>query len=221
MLIAGVDEAGRGPAVGPMVLAVAAIAKRDEEKLVKLGVKDSKQLSPEERVRQHAELKGILSEYSTTHIPPNEIDSLRDRRSLNEIEAMRIGMLLNGLKQKPDVVFVDSPDPIAANFGERIKHYINFSTKIRAEHKADVNYPIVSAASIIAKVERDAVIMELCKCYGEIGSGYPHDPKTISFLCNWVKRHKALPAIARKSWSTSQRIQNTVFQKKLDTWEEE
>ncbi|MCX6798923.1 MAG: ribonuclease HII [Candidatus Diapherotrites archaeon] len=221
MLIAGVDEAGRGPAVGPMVLAVAAIAKKDEEKLIKLGVKDSKQLSPEERVRQHAVLRGMLSEFNTAHIPPNEIDSLRDRWSLNEIEAMRIGMLLNGLRKKPDVVFVDSPDPIAGDFGERIKRYLNFSTKIKAEHKADVNYPVVSAASIIAKVERDAVIKHLCVQYGEIGSGYPHDPKTIAFLCNWVKRHKALPEIARKSWSTSQGIQDTVFQKKLAKWAED
>jgi ribonuclease HII len=219
MLIAGIDEAGRGPALGPMVLTVATIEKKEEERLRKLGVKDSKLLKATERVRQHAQLKKMLYEFHSVKLEASEIDHLRDRKSLNEIEAMRIGYLLNHLKKKPKVVYVDSPDPIAKNFGKRIEKYISFDITIKAEHKADLNYPIVSAASIIAKVERDAAIQRLCRKYGRLGSGYPHDPETIAFLCNWVKKNKSLPDFARKSWETSKNVEIKVFQKKITGWD--
>ncbi len=218
MLIAGVDEAGRGPALGPMVLSIATIEKKHEGKLKKLGVRDSKLLPAKERERQNRALPKILHEFNSVHIKAGEIDKLRDRKSLNEIEAMRIGFLLNKLKEKPDVAYVDAPDPTAANFGRRIKKYISFSLEIKSEHKADLNYPIVSAASIIAKVERDAAIKKLCRRYGNLGSGYAHDPETIAFLCNWVKKNKKLPDCARKSWETSKGIEDRVFQCKLSLW---
>src|SRR3989338_588062 len=112
MLIAGIDEAGRGPCIGPLVISVACIEKRDEEKLIELGVKDSKLLSARERERQFRELKKILKEFRFVRIEAEEIDSLRDRKSLNEVEAMRVGELLEGLEEKPEVVYVDSPDVI-------------------------------------------------------------------------------------------------------------
>lgn len=218
MLVAGVDEAGRGPAIGPMVLGIATIEKRDEGKLKRLGVKDSKLLTVEERTRQSKALPGILHEFNTVQVQAGEIDQLRNRRSLNEIEAMRVGFLLNSLKEKPEVAYVDAPDPIAGNFGRRIRKYLSFDVEIRSEHKADVKYPIVSAASIIAKVERDHEIELLCRRYGNLGSGYPHDPDTIAFLCNWVKKNKRLPEFARKSWETSRNVEDKVFQRKLGLW---
>ena len=136
--------------MGPMVIAVTCIKKNDEEKLSQIGVKDSKILSEKERERQFAEIVQVVSEFSFVRIDAAEIDELRDRKSLNEVEAMRIGQLLNGLKTKPDQVYVDSPDPISSNFAKRIRKYINFDPIIKAEHKADVNYLIVGAASISA-----------------------------------------------------------------------
>ncbi len=215
MLIAGIDEAGRGPCLGPMVMAIAAIEKRDEDRLYEIGVKDSKMLKPETRQKQFAELKGTLSEFCFTAIEAHEIDSLRDRKSLNEIEAMRIGMLLNGLRKKPEVVYVDSPDIVQGNFAKRIRKYISFETVLKTEHKADINYPIVSAASIIAKVERDRCIEEIAKKHGNIGSGYSHDPLTIKFLKDFISKNKCLPAFARKSWLTSQEMLDTELQKSL------
>jgi len=215
MLIAGVDEAGRGPCLGPMVMAIATIKKKQEDKLLEIGVKDSKLLSAEERERQLGELQPVLKEFSFGAIGASEIDRLRDRKSLNEIEAMKIGALLNGLKKKPDVVFVDSPDILQENFAKRIRKYIDFETVLKTEHKADINYPIVSAASIIAKVERDAMIAKLAAKHGEIGSGYSHDPLTIKFLKDFVAKNKCLPEFARKSWLTSQNMLNKEMQKKL------
>ena len=215
MLIAGIDEAGRGPALGPMVLAVACIEKKDEDVLLEIGVKDSKLLQEPERKRQAGLLKKALHEYGTVQIMPHEIDKLRDRKSLNEIEAMRIGLLLNRMKEKPAVIYVDAPDPLAKSFETRIRRYINFDAVIRSEHKADINYPIVSAASIIAKVERDAELKKLSKQYGELGSGYPHDPVTIAFMRKWVEKNKSLPVFARHSWETSKAMLNKKLQKQL------
>ena len=218
MLIAGIDEAGRGPVLGPLVLAVACIEKKDEEKLVELGVKDSKLLNVETRESQYLEIKKIVCEYGCAHIEAEEIDTLRDRKSLNEIEAMRAGFLLNNLKKKPELVYVDAPDTIAENFAKRIEKYISFPTIIKSEHKADENYPIVSAASILAKVDRDEAIKKLRAEFGEIGSGYPHDAVTINFLNDWMQKNKSMPYFARKSWDTARKIIEKKFQKKLGEW---
>ncbi len=219
MFIAGIDEAGRGPAIGPMVLAITLIRKEDEEKLKKIGVKDSKMLSKKQRNEQEGQIKEVVHEYGTVQISPQEIDTLRDRKSLNEIEAMRIGLLLNNLKQKPDVVYVDCPDVIQKNFEKRIRKYIDFECTIVSEHKADVNYPVVSAASILAKTERDREIEKLAKIHGKIGSGYPHDPDTIRFLKEWLEKNNSLPDFARKSWQTTKDMVNKKFQKKMGDWD--
>ena len=201
--------------MGPMVLAIASIEKRDEDKLLEIGVKDSKLLSAKQRESQLKQLKVVLHEFSFTAVQAKEIDLLRDRKSLNEIEAMRVGELLNGLKRKPDLVYVDSPDILQENFAKRIRKYLDFSTVLRTEHKADLNYPIVSAASIIAKVNRDACINEIAKKHGKVGSGYSHDPITIKFLKDFIAKNKCLPDFARKSWLTSQNLMDEALQKKL------
>lgn len=218
MLIAGIDEAGRGPALGPMVLAIACIEKSHEEKLVELGVKDSKVLTPKEREFQRPEIEKIVKEYGFAFVQANEIDDLRVRKSLNEIEAMKVGELLNNLKHKPEIVYIDAPDVVEANFSKRIKKYLSFETILKSEHKADVNYPIVSAASVLAKTERDLAIKELEKKHGKIGTGYPHDPLTIDFIKKWVEKKGKLPDFARKSWQTNIDIMDGKLQKKLNNW---
>jgi len=165
MLIAGIDEAGRGPCVGPLVMAVTCIEKKQEQSLLELGVRDSKLLQKKKREEFFPKIKKIVKEYSFSKISASKIDTLRIRKSLNEIEAMMAGELLNSLKKKPDLVYVDSPDILEANFALRIKKYISFDIIIKAEHKADINYPVVSAASILAKVMRDNEIEKLEKNY--------------------------------------------------------
>ena len=218
MLICGVDEAGRGPAIGPMVLAAAVIDVEKESLLKDLGAKDSKLIPEPERDRLYPLIQKHLHTFSTIQLHASEMDELMNRTSLNEIEAMKIGHLLNGLKTKPEVVYVDSPDPIASNFGKRIYSYLSFKPKIVAEHKADVNYPIVSAASILAKVERDAEIKKLQKKFidfGNIGSGYSHDERTIEFLQKYIQKFNCLPECARTKWGTNVRLMDARYQTRL------
>jgi len=218
MLIAGIDEAGRGPCVGPLVMAVTCIEKKQEQSLLELGVRDSKLLQKKKREEFFPKIKKIVKEYSFSKISASKIDTLRIRKSLNEIEAMMAGELLNSLKKKPDLVYVDSPDILEANFALRIKKYISFDIIIKAEHKADINYPVVSAASILAKVMRDNEIEKLEKKYGKIGSGYSHDETTITFLKNYLHDNNSLPNIVRKSWVTTQNILKEKYQKKIANW---
>lgn len=215
MLIAGIDEAGRGPCLGPLVLAIAMVEKSDEEKLTSLGVKDSKQLSAQERERQFPRIKRITRESHCIHISPQEIDELMTRRSLNEIEAMYAARLIDMLGEKPEVIFVDSPDVVMSEFAKRIKKYTSCASRIVSEHKADQNYPVVSAASVIAKVERDGVIKKIAQEYGELGSGYPGDEATIMFLKKYLLQHSVLPPFVRKSWQTIGALESERFQKKL------
>lgn len=219
MLIAGIDEAGRGPALGPLVMAVACISKENENKLIEIGVKDSKLLSLQQREIQLPQIKKVLHEFEIIKIEASEIDELRNRQNLNEIEAMKAGHLLNSLKVKPDVVYVDAPDVIAHKFGARIEKYISFPVEIKSEHKADINYPIVSAASIIAKTTRDNEIKKLSEKYGEMGSGYPHDPVTINFINKWTSEKGELPPFARASWDTNKKILDNQFQSKLGEYD--
>ncbi len=215
MLIAGIDEAGRGPCLGPLVMAITTVEKKDEEKFIEIGVKDSKELSPKDREEKFLQIKKIAEETNFMPISAKEIDTLRERYSLNEIEAMHAAKLLNSLEKKPKIVYVDSPDTIMAEFGRRIEKYLTFKTKIISEHKADANYPVVSAASIIAKVERDDEIKKIAEKFGPVGSGYPGDENTIKFLRKYFQENNIMPDIARMSWQTVKNLQDEKFQKKL------
>lgn len=215
MLIAGIDEAGRGPCLGPLVVAVSVLEKSREEELYELGVKDSKLLSTEKRKKFYPKIKKLSLEHAFSKVSAKELDSLMLRKSLNEIEAMKIAKMLNELKNKPEVLYVDSPDILQDNFGKRLKKYLSFSPTIIAEHKADFNYAVVSAASIIAKVERDKEIERFSKKYGRIGSGYPGDKETTEFIRKYLDMHNSLPEIVRMSWDTTKRILNDKYQTKL------
>ena len=215
MLVPGVDEAGRGACLGPLTVGVAVFDKRDEEKLLDLGVKDSKLLAPAQREKLLPEIQALAKEWNFSHVVPEELNLLMNRKSLNEIEAMRMGLLLNNLSRKPDRVIVDACDPTSEGFERRLKKYISFKTALKAEHKADLNHPVVAAASIIAKVSRDLEIEKLKEEFGELGCGYSHDAKTIAFIENHLEKHKKLPSFARSHWDTSRRLEDKRFQQKL------
>ena len=208
MFIAGVDDAGRGCVIGPLVIAGVLVDEKGVKKLEKIGVKDSKILSPETRRRLYNCISNIAVKTYVIKIPPKEIDKVvffgGKLRKLNWLEAKIMAEVISRLK--PDIVYVDASDVSVERFKENIKCMLNFEVKIISEHNADTKYPIVSAASIIAKVERDREIEELREIYGDFGSGYPSDQRTINFLIEWIKIHREFPDFVRKSWKTAKEI---------------
>ena len=210
MLVAGVDEAGRGPVIGPLVIAGVMFEEADLPRLVELGVKDSKLLTPQKRETLASQIKEMALIHNTVWLSPAEIDrvveSKRKLHKLNRLEAQAMAKVIEILK--PDAVYVDASDVFADRFAEHIQENLTFSPEIVSEHKADLKYPVVGAASIIAKVERDKAISQLQQKYGNIGCGYPSDKKTIKFLEDWVRKFGSYPDFVRKSWKTAKRIRS-------------
>jgi ribonuclease HII len=205
LMISGIDEAGKGPVLGPMCVAGVLMDDEANVALLKLGVKDSKQLSPKKREVLAGEIKKIANKYFVLEVSALQIDELRKIMTMNEIMVVCFAKVLDELR--PDHAYVDAADVIAQRFGDNIRKKYTREITITSEHEADVRYPIVSAASILAKVQRDMLVKELGEKIGaDIGSGYPSDAKTIHFLENWVKEHGLLPDFTRSSWETSRRI---------------
>ena len=213
--IAGLDEAGRGPVFGPMVLCGVKFEERGLEELKAAGVRDSKLLSPRRRETLARAITGKAAGLEIVEFSPVEIDEFRllKKINLNELEAKTFAQIIDRLN--PKFAYLDSPDPDSKLFEQRVQKYLNIKPKLVVENFADRKYVIVAAASIVAKVRRDKRIAELRERYGDFGSGYSSDPRTIVFLERWVREHGKLPEFARKSWKTAQRIEREAKQKKL------
>lgn len=199
----GIDEAGRGPVIGDLVIAGILCAPSEMDRLSEIGVRDSKQLSRAKRAEIY---KMLASEfrYHVVRISPNEIDESRKKITLNELEGLKFAEVINVLK--PEKAYIDCADVKPENFRLHMLKALKHKCELVIEHNADKSYPVVSAASIIAKVERDMGIAELAKEYGDVGSGYPSDQKTIKFIEEWYKKNKSFPEFVRKSWKTSTAI---------------
>lgn len=204
MDILGIDEAGRGPVLGPMVVGGILIPQSKNIILERMGVKDSKKLSPKRRQVLYRKLSNMF-EFDTVIISARDIDTLRSKGvNLNEIEKIAMIQLIE--KIKPECAILDAVDIKAQRFQEEVQAIFD-DVKIRAEHKADDNYVQVAAASIMAKFTRDKIIDELNKDYrdmGGIGSGYPSDPKTKEFLNKF--EYDELPDFVRRSWATVEKM---------------
>jgi len=195
MQVCGVDEAGRGSMLGPLVVAGVSISKSKVNLLKKQGIRDSKKLSPRAREHLYKKIIQIVDDYYIVKIPPRIIDKSVSNHSLNHLEAKYMAKVIS--KLSPSTAFVDSCDVNSKRFGKEISK-LTSNTKIRSYHHADSKFIAVSAASILAKVSRDRAITRLSKKY-DIGSGYPSDPKTKVFVKKSIRRNQNL-AFLRKSW---------------------
>ena len=220
----GIDEAGRGPVIGPLV--VVGVALENEQKLITLKVRDSKKIAPKKRKELAEQIKKIAKiEYII--LSAKEIDTLREKFTLNEIEAKLFAKIINKIlsiddRRTPNSelsepsersklslrIYVDSADANTETFRKMILNELRLSTlQIISEHKADENYPVVSAASIIAKVIRDREIEKIKKEVGyDFGSGYPSDVRTIEYIKKIIENKRELPVYVRRSWDTVQRL---------------
>ena len=223
-LILGIDDAGRGPVIGPIILAGCLITAETEKELKRLGVKDSKQLTKkrraflEEIIREKAEAFSIQVKH-----PPEIDDKGHFGVNLNDLEAHMAAKIINEINKASGVsgmkikIVIDCPSTNRAKWRDLVMTKIeNLSNLvILCEHKADVNHVSVSAASILAKEEREREMDILRKEYGDhIGSGYSSDPRTAKFLQKNIKKleHKG---IFRKSWKTWKKASHDAGQKKL------
>jgi len=211
----GIDEAGKGPVIGPLVICGCLIEEEREDELKKIGVKDSKLLFPKKREKLFPKIKEICSEFLAVEITPRQLNAEMDILNLNQIELARVAKIVNHFSDRNPKIFIDSFEANTDKFTEKLREILkNKNLEIISENRADRKYPVVSAASIIAKVTRDGKIKELHKTYGDFGSGYPADPKTISFLQKLDE--KEFEGIVRTKWSTAQRIIERRKQKKLE-----
>lgn len=212
-LILGIDEAGRGPIIGPMVMAGVIIEETELDKLKALEVKDSKLLSPRQREDLFPKIIKLVKNHKIIILSPQEVDAALESETsnLNWLEAQTSARIINELK--PDKAIIDSPSVNCEAYKKYLVNLLN-NKNITAivEHKADVNFPIVSAASILAKVTRDDEIEKLRKRYGDFGSGYLSDVKTKDFLKENYSKH---PEIFRKTWQPFKDEVSGKSQKKL------
>jgi len=209
VLVAGVDEAGKGPVVGPMCVACVALKKTDLPGLKKLGIKDSKKISKNKREVLAVHIKTISS-WHVLEVSAQMIDELRKVMTMNEIVLRAHAQVIE--KIVPDEVFVDAADVNALRFGSNLKKLLACSPQITSEHHADVKYLVVSAASIVAKVTRDDLMRDIEEQLGcTIGSGYPSDQKSRAFVAYALKRQdESMMRVIRHSWKTVDKIRHSI-----------
>jgi ribonuclease HII len=232
LIIAGVDDAGRGSVLGPLVIAGISVDESRVPELEEIGVKDSKLLTPQKRRQLFRKIKKIVVGMYYEKIEPSEIDKVVFKGQklfrLNYLEAQMMSSVLHKLKF--DMAYVDCCDTNQARFGQLISDLISerdgksftvgeknpLVERIKSEHHADRNYPVVSAASIVAKVTRDSFVKRLHKKHGMFGSGYPSDPNTMSYLRGFYESSKSFPSITRLSWLTIRRMQDPSLSTEVD-----
>ena len=207
----------KGPVIGPMVICGVCFTKNNLNYLMEIGAKDSKKLSAKRRYELAKLIKQKCHSYEVIVISAQEIDARKKNKiTLNRLEELKMAEIIN--KLKPEIIYIDAADVDEERFGKSIRKLLNYNPKeIISKHRADDIYPIVSAGSIIAKDKRDSIIEEFKNEYGEFGSGYPSDKRTTDFLREWIKKHKKIPPIARKTWDTARKILNEEIKNKKIT----
>lgn len=202
--VVGIDEAGRGAWLGPLVVGAVAVPRDRLEAVAATGARDSKTLSPARREAILAELLGCAQVRCVAATPADVDAHVADGR-LNALEASLFGRLARAFA--PAEARVDACDANAARFGRAVARHAGPTVVVRAWHRADALDPLVGAASIAAKVHRDRAVAELAEQLGaEIGSGYPSDATTVAFVRRTVRPGAPAPAWLRRSWATTRRV---------------
>jgi ribonuclease HII len=196
-VICGVDEAGKGAVLGPMV--VAGVACDDEAAFEAWDLRDSKALTARRRETFFERIRGSYP-FEVVVISANEIDSFRATATMNAIVAEAHAAVIDRLQ--PNRAIVDACDVNPRRYRDTVASGLQHPCEILSEHRADENHACVAAASIVAKVLRDRAIRDLAEEFGDIGSGYPSDPKTCLYLGEYIATHGSPPACARASWKT-------------------
>ncbi|QSZ66833.1 ribonuclease HII [Methanofollis aquaemaris] len=199
-MICGVDEAGKGAVFGPMVVGVVGCEADDD---LPAGVRDSKTLTPRRREALYTEITGSFP-WQVVEIPAAEIDRLREEMTMNDVVARAHAEAVRSLGAGR--AFLDACDVDEERYRSKVAALVGGGCEVVARHHGDALFPVVSAASIVAKVTRDRALEDLRAEYGAIGSGYPSDKVTIAYLKDYVAGHGTAPIFARTSWETVARL---------------
>ncbi len=212
--VIAIDEAGKGPVIGPLVMTGVLVDEKDLDKLKVIGVKDSKLILKHKRKAMLEQIKEIIIDYKTIIVTAEELNQSMKKINLNQIEAIKAAEIINHFnKIDVDTAIIDCPSPNIGAYKYYIQKHLEREIDLRPEHKADLNYVSVGAASIIAKTTRDDEIEKLKKEVGtDFGSGYTSDPKTQAFLKDNFDKH---PNLFRKRWSTWKNLDMAKKQSKL------
>ncbi|RMG38741.1 MAG: ribonuclease HII [Methanobacteriota archaeon] len=212
------DEAGRGPVLGPLVIGLVAATPSELAELREIGVDDSKALTEKKRIQLAESIRSAVSIAKVLVVPASELNVLMTEKTLNQIEVIKFRQLLQPYASKVSKLFLDAADVNAERFGN---HFTDLVDDVVAEHKADSKYEIVAAASILAKTERDRQMQLLQKEYAKkypdlpsFGKGYPTNAR--NFLEEYYRRFNEMPNIARIKWKTVQKIIEKFPQTNLD-----
>ncbi len=215
-IIAGIDDATKCPCIGSIFVAGVVADKLTIEKWHRIGVKDSKVITPKKREYLVKIIKETALAFDIRQITPAQMADATF--NLNDWEMLVCLQILNNLNKKNNIkeVYIDNWEVSYKRFTSRFqslskrkndiknkKILLNFDNfkhiKFIPEHRADQNYTIVGAASILAKTESDKQYRKYKKIYGDFGSGSPADPQTRRFV--WQHRKNPVPII-RTSWLT-------------------
>jgi len=214
--VLGLDEAGRGSVLGPLVVGGFCCTESELPAVVAAGACDSKRLAAARRADVYGRL-GRLGERRSISLSPRTIDRFVAGGRLNELELTAFARLVRTVR--PDTVIVDACDPNADRFGRRLAEESGTGAAIVSRHKADRDFPIVGAASIVAKVRRDAALASLRTAVAEeLGSGYPSDPATRACVERYARDGGRIPAWMRRSWETVQSVKRARPARTLDQY---
>ncbi|MDP2717946.1 MAG: ribonuclease HII [Candidatus Micrarchaeota archaeon] len=204
--------------MGPMVVCAFACEDSEQERLKEMGVKDSKLLTAKKRESLFQELSA-MGHHALVEVTVSELNArMKARESLNDIEAQAMAQALSAVAKKDafETAFIDCPDPVLQTYQKRLKRFYRGNGALVCAHKADLLYPVVSAASILAKVTRDARLSEIKEKVGaDFGSGYSHDARTVDYLkAHWRDKNHPIHGHVRSEWATAKNLSITQF--KLD-----
>ena len=203
--------------LGPLVVGAFCCWEERLDSVVASGVRDSKRLSPARREEVYGRLAD-LGERRSIALPPRTIDRYVARGGLNQLELESFAALVRELR--PDVAYVDACDPNATRFGHRLAALAGGQVRVVSRHKADRDIPIVGAASVVAKVRRDAALAALREEVPEtLGTGYPSDPETRACVERHARDGGRVPVWMRRTWETVQRVKRARPGRTLDAYE--
>ena len=223
MIIAGIDEAGRGAVIGPMVIAGVSIDSKNYKKLKDIGVRDSKELTSKKREEMFNQIEAIAKQVVAIKVSACKISSFKAKGiNLDKLEAMKIAEIINVIEA--DKIYVDSIEQNCEKFEKMIREFLHEdkrNVKLVVKNYLDESVPIVSAASIVAKVVRDREIEEIKKMVNfDFGVGYSHDERTREFIERILQTEEEPPRYLRIHWETVESIANKLLEenKKVKKW---